>query len=108
MLEQDVTDVINSSIKVDDKDKVKLSEDSLKSAKALIVCHCDSNMMVTNYNMDNIVLLSNGEDYYAWINQSWDYTEKDEYSVYPFEKDGAGLIKALFEKYPEAVDQTAF
>lgn len=104
IMDQDVTDLINNAIEMSDSDKVLLNEDSLQSAKALLVSPCDKDMMVTDYDADQIVLLNVGEHYYIRKDVAWD----DGYYACPVDEDGAKLIKALFEEHPEAVDQTAF
>ena len=105
LLEQDVTDTINKALSTPENDKVKLTEKTLQSVDALMIERCDKNMMVTTFDNNSVVLLRNGENFYV-IDDS--YYWADEYNVCPIDKDGAVLIKELFEKYPEAVDQTAF
>jgi hypothetical protein len=104
LLEQDVTDAINKALATGDSDKVQLTQDQLYTVEALKIERCDKDMMVTMYD-NNLVLLRDGESFYvSGDNDYW----ADSYSVYPIEKNSAELIKELFEKYPEAVDQTAF
>lgn len=105
-LDQDVTDAINNALKTADNDKVQLSEDTLQSADAMMIERCDKDMIVTTYD-SNVVLLRDGEKCYA-IDDSNYYYRDDAYTVCPFDKEGEALIKDLFEKYPEAADQTAF
>ena len=104
LLDQDVTDAINKALATDDSDKVQLTQDQLYSVEALMIERCDKDMIVTTSDND-LVLLRDGESFYvSGDNDYW----ADSYSVYPIEKNSAALIKELFEKYPEAVDQTAF
>ncbi len=104
ILDQDVTDAINKALATDDSDKRQLTQDQLYSVEALMIERCDKDMIVTTFD-NNLVLLRDGESFYvSGDNDYW----ADSYSVYPIEKNSAALIKELFEKYPEAVDQTAF
>ena len=104
ILDQDVTDAINKALATDDSDKRQLTQDQLYSVEALMIERCDKDMIVTTFDND-LVLLRDGESFYvSGGNDDW----ADSYSVYPIEKNSAALIKELFEKYPEAVDQTAF
>lgn len=104
LLEQDVTDAINKTLATVNSDKVQLTQDQLYSVEALMIERCDKDMIVTTSD-NNLVLLRDGESFYvSGDNDYW----ADSYSVYPIEKNSAALIGELFEKYPEAVDQTAF
>ncbi|MBQ9680000.1 MAG: hypothetical protein IJV48_04895 [Ruminococcus sp.] len=105
LLDQDVTDAINNALKTAESDKVQLSDERLQSVDAMMIERCDKDMIVTTYDSD-VVLLRDGEKCY--VSNDGSYYRDDEYTVCPFDKEGEALIKALFEKYPEATDQTAF
>ena len=105
ILDQDVTDAINKALATVNSDKVQLTQDQLYSVEALMIERCDKDMIVTTFD-NSLVLLRDGESFY--VSGGNDYYWADSYSVYPIEKNSAALIKELFEKYPEAVDQTAF
>lgn len=104
-LDQDVTDAINNALKTAESDKVQLSDERLQSVDAMMIERCDKDMIVTTYDSD-VVLLRDGEKCY--VSDDGNYYWDDAYTVCPFDKEGEALIKALFEKYPEAADQTAF
>ena len=108
LLDQDVTDVINNALAASEREKVRLDEESMQSAKAMIVSPCDTEMMLTNDKTDQIVLLRDGENFYVYISEFWNSSEDDGYSVFMIDKEGVELVKSLFDKYPQAVDQTIF
>lgn len=100
IVDDDTAAAINRTLGVADNDKVKY--DTLSGAdystKAIRLNPCDENMILADYNT-TVYLILDKEKYYVW-----DGNEYDEYSICPVADDDVALIKALFDKYPNAAD----
>lgn len=99
LLDEDLTELINSALKATEKDKVSYRELSTGDydLKVIDLAPCDNNKIVTRSDVI-YYLVQDHEKYYFW-----DGNYFNDIAFYPFSEDDAVLLKELFEKYPDAI-----